>query len=57
MSLLLMIFMHVHLIHPHQRFMILMMSLYSLILMEVTGLTLIIALLMSKFHLILMTLR
>ena len=43
-----MILMHVHLIHPHHTFMILMMSLCSLILMTVTGLTPIIALLMSE---------
>ena len=49
--------MHVHLIHPHHTFMILIMSLCNLILMIVTGLTSIIALLMSEFHLFLMTLR
>ena len=54
---LLMILMHVHLIHPHHRFMILMMSLCNLILMIATGLTPIISLLMSEFDLLLMTLR
>ena len=51
------ILMHVHFIYPHHKFMILMMSLCSLILMIATGLTSIIALLMSEFHLLLMTLR
>ena len=46
-----------YLIHPHHKFMILMMSLCSLILMTVTSITPIIALLMSEFHLLLMTLR
>ena len=51
LSLLLMILMHVHLIHPRHRFMILMMSLCSLILIIVTDLTPIIAFVTPNPHL------